>query len=493
MSATLDTTSVAGRPPGPLKASHAGRRDRWVLATLGVAQLMVVLDATVVNIALPSAQAELGFDDGARQWVVTAYALAFGSLLLLGGRIGDLAGRARVFVAGLAGFAVASAVGGAAVDVRMLVAARAVQGLFAALLAPAALALLATTFTQPRERARAFAVFGAIGGGGASVGLLLGGLLTQYAGWRWTFYVNLVFAGVAVTGALALFDRRGSGGRPRLDVPGTVLGTVGLFALVDGFARAHASGWRDGATLGLLAAAAVLLAAFTAVQRHTEHPLLPPRVVADRDRAGAYGAVLLASVGIFGVFLFIAYYLQGTLGYGALASGLAFLPLSVALVAGSTVTGTVLAPRITSRVLVPAALLLAAASLVLLTGITPTSGYVTGLLPGMLLFGLAVGSIFAPAYRLATVGVRPADTGVAAAALNTAQQVGGAIGGALLNTVAVSAASTWAADHPGATAAAQVHAYTTVFWWAAAILTAGALVTALVLRPGVRTSTPPAG
>ena len=285
-------------------------RRWWILAILGVAQLMVVLDATIVNIALPSAQEALGFSDDSRQWIVTAYALAFGALLLIGGRLGDLFGRKRTLVAGLVGFAAASAIGGAADSFGVLVAARSAQGAFSALLAPAALSLLTTTFSDPRERGRAFGIYGAIAGGGGAIGLLLGGVLTEHMSWRWTLYVNLLFAIPAALGALALLARQARDARPHIDVPGTLTATGGLFALVYGFAQAETHGWGSATTLGFLAGGVALLAAFVAIERRAAHPLLPLRVVLDRNRGGAYLATGIAGAGMFGVFLFLTYYLQ---------------------------------------------------------------------------------------------------------------------------------------------------------------------------------------
>src|SRR6185437_6089994 len=284
---------------------------RWlVLVVVAVAQLMVVLEVTVVNIALPSAQHALGFSNNDRQWVVTSYALAFGSLLLLGGRIGDMFSRKWVLITGLAGFAVASAVGGAAVSFPMLAVARTLQGAFGALLAPAALGTLTSTFTDQRERGRAFAVFGAVASGGAGVGLILGGVLTQYLSWRYTLYVNLIFAAFAIVGALAWIRSSRPATRPPLDWPGTVLASAGLFLIVFGFSRAETAGWAAPRTLTCLVVGPLLLAAFVAVERRSTHPLLPLRVVRDRTRGGSYAVLGLTGIALFGVFLFLAYYLQ---------------------------------------------------------------------------------------------------------------------------------------------------------------------------------------
>lgn len=292
----FETTQSAGSPPGSAPHISGGRHEhRWlILGVVGTAQLMVVLDATIVNIALPSAQQDLGFSDGNRQWVVTAYALAFGSLLLLGGRIADLVGRKVVFLAGLAGFALASALGGAATSFTMLVVARALQGVFGALLAPAALSLLTTTFTDPKERAKAFGVYGAIAGAGGAVGLLLGGVLTEYLDWRWCLYVNLIFAAVAMLGGARLLHGGRPADRPKLDVPGTLLVSAGLFCIVYGFSNAETHAWSDVDTWGFLVVGAVLVAAFAWWQTRAEHPLLPLRVVLDRDRGASFLAMFIS-------------------------------------------------------------------------------------------------------------------------------------------------------------------------------------------------------
>ncbi len=460
---------------------------RWlILAVLSVAQLMVVLDNTVVNIALPSAQESLHFSDGSRQWVVTAYTLGFGSLLLLGGRLSDLFGRRRTMIVGLAGFAVASAVGGAAQSFGVLIAARAVQGVFAAILAPAALSLLTTTFTDPKERGKAFGVFGGIAGAGAGIGLLLGGFLTEYLSWRWSLYVNLVFAAIAVTG-VALLVATHARTRPRLDIPGTLTGSAGLFGVVYGFSEANRSGWGAPTTLAFLAAGVALLAAFIAIERRTEHPLLPLWIVAERNRGGALLAMLTTSIGIFAVFLFLTYYLQQTLGYSPVESGLAFLPMVGVLVVTSTTASTVLVPRIGARLLIPTGMLLAAAGMVVFAQLTPESTYAAHLLPGLLGLGVGLGLIFAPAFNTATLGIGHDDAGVGSATVNTAQQVGGSLGTALLNTVATTATTSFIAGKvasPGVEAVATVHGYTTAFWWAAAIFAAGAAVCGLLLRRG---------
>ncbi len=462
---------------------------RWlILAILGLAQLMVVLDATIVNIALPSAQQDLGFSDESRQWIITAYALAFGSLLLLGGRIGDLFGRKWVFIAGLIGFAVASALGGAAQSFGLLVGARALQGLFGALLAPAALSLLTTTFTEPSERNKAFGVFGAIAGSGAAVGLLLGGILTEYLSWRWCLYVNLGFAGVAAFGAFTLLTNSAHPDKPRLDVPGTITASAGLFGLVYGFSHAAETSWSNTTTIVALIGGAVLLTAFVAIQRRVAHPLLPLRVVLDRDRGGSYLAVGLSGIAIFGVFLFLTYYLQQNLNFSPIASGAAFLPMTFAIMLTATTSQTKLLPRIGARPLVGAGLVLGMVGMLYLTGIGTDSSYWTHVFPALVIMGAGFGLIFAPAIATATLGVEPGDAGVASAMVNTMQQIGGSIGTALLSTLAASATTSALAGKqptPDLIAQAAVHGYTTAFYWSAAIFAVAAVVCTALLRGGV--------
>lgn len=469
-------------------AHHA---KRWlILAILGLAQLMVVLDATIVNIALPSAQADLHFSDESRQWIVTAYALAFGSLLLLGGRIGDLFGRKWVFVAGLVGFAVASALGGIADSFGLLVAARALQGVFGALLAPAALSLLTTTFTDPAERNKAFGIFGAIAGSGAAAGLLLGGVLTEYLSWRWCLYVNLGFAVIAGAGALAWLTNVAQPNKPRLDIPGTLTASAGLFALVYGFSHAAESSWGDATTVGFLVAGVALLAGFVAIQLRVEHPLLPMRVVLDRDRGGAYLAMAFSAVAMFGVFLFLTYYLQQNLGFSPIKTGLAFLPMTFAIMFSATTSQTKIMPRTGARPLIGLGLTLGAVGMLLLTGIGVDSSYATHVLPGLIVMGLGMGLVFAPAMSSATLGVEASDAGVASATVNTMQQIGGSIGTALLSTLAASATTDAIATSGGAptkaiVAQAAVHGYTTAFYWSAAIFAVAAVVCTALLRSGV--------
>lgn len=404
----------------------------------------------------------------------------------------DLFGRRRTLITGLVGFAVASAAGGAAQSFNTLIAARALQGTFAAILAPAALSLLTTTFTDPKERGTAFGVFGAIAGAGAGIGLLLGGFLTEYLSWRWSLYVNLVFAAVAATGVLLLLSTHPRS-RPRLDLWGTVTGSVGLFAVVYGFSEAQRSGWSASATLGFLAAGVALLAIFVAIERRSAHPLLPLWIVADRNRGGSLLAMLTTSVGLFAIFLFLTFYLQQTLAYSPIKTGFAFLPMVGAIIATSTTSSTVLLPCLGARLLVPTGMLLAAIGMVLLAQLGVHSTYAAHILPGLLVLGAGLGLVFAPAFNTATLGVDRDDSGVGSAAVNTAQQVGGSLGTALLNTVATTATTTFLAGKaasPGVVADATVQGYTTAFWWAAAIFAVGAVICGLILRPGAPSREP---
>ena len=474
----------------PAELANPDQSRRWLIfGVVALAQLMVVLDATVVNIALPSAQQALHFSVSDRQWVVTAYALAFGSLLLLGGRISDVFGRKRTLIVGLSGFAIASAVGGAATSFTMLIAARGLQGAFAALLAPAALSLLTTTFTEPGERGKAFGIYGAISGGGAAVGLLLGGVLTEYLSWRWSLYINLVLAVPAALSALALLHNQTIAVKPKFDVPGALTVIGGLFSLVYGFSLADTHGWSAGLTIGFLATAAALLATFVAIERRVEHPLLPLRVVLDRNRGGSYLALLLTTAGMFGVFLFLTYYLQQTLGFSPVKTGLAFLPLIGVLVVTATLASSMLLPKLGPKPLVPLGMLFAGAAMLLLTRLGTNSSYLSDVLPALLVTGVGVGLVSPPATNTATAGTAPSDAGIASAMVNTSQQIGGSIGVALLNTLAASATTAYLVTRPhtaSASAHAAVHGYTTAFWWAAAIFFAGAILTALVLEPRVQ-------
>jgi EmrB/QacA subfamily drug resistance transporter len=450
---------------------------RWLaLGVIAVAQLIVVLDASIVNIALPSAQQALHISNANRQWVVTAYALAFGGLLLLGGRVADFIGRKRAFVIGLIGFGAASAIGGIAQNQGELFAARGLQGAFAALMAPAALSLITITFTEPRERAKAFAVYGGISGGGAALGLILGGVLTEYASWRWTLLVNTPIAlGTAVAALLVVRESRAPG-KPRYDIPGVITSTLGLVALVYGFTKANESGWSATSTLVLLLAAVVLLVAFVVIEKNTAEPLLPPRVFTERNRAGAFLVSLLIGLALFGMFLFLVYYMQGTLHYSALKSGLAFLPFSAGIVVAAGLA-SVLLPRIGPRPLMVGGTAAAAVGMALFTRIKIDSSFTVHVLPAEIVMSLGMGFAFVALSSTALVGVDDRDAGVASALVNTTQQVGGSLGTALLNTIAASATVHYITIHgPDSASAGAVHGYTVAFTWGL-----GALILATVL------------
>jgi MFS family permease len=445
-------------------------RSRWLaLVVIGIGFATVVTALTAINVALPSAQLAMHFSTADRQWVITAYTLAFGSLLLAGGRLVDLLGQKTTFLAGLLGFAAVSAVGGASVNFGMLVAGRACQGAFAALLVPSALSLLSTTFTDPKERARAFGIFGAIATAGGAIGLLIGGALTEYLSWRWTLYVNVLFAGVAFVGGALVLARRPTPSRPQLDVTGVLLSSAGMFSLVYGFGNAATHGWGNPSTWGFLVAGMALLTLFALWIGRAANPLLPPRVVLNRNRAGAYVAVFFASFCMFATFFLLTYFLQGTLDFSPLTAGLAFLPMSASLVIASNVSTIVLLPRVGPRPLVPA-------------------GLAEGVLGPLVLIGLGLGSVIAPSLNTGTYGVAPQDAGEASATVTVGQQLGASISTSLLNTIFATAVTSYLVMHAFAGRAANplaiANGYDTAFWWTAVIAAGGAVVVALLFRSG---------
>jgi EmrB/QacA subfamily drug resistance transporter len=474
-------------------AGDAGSRRWLTLAVICTAALMIVLDVTVMTLALPSAQHALRFTNADRQWIVTAYSLSFGSLLLFCGRLADLIGRKTTFLTGLAGFAIASAIGGASDSFTMLVTARACQGVFAALLAPSALSLLATTFTEPKERAKAFGVYGAVAASGSGLGLLLGGVLTSYLSWRWCLYVNLVFAGFAITGGALLLGRQPKTPGARLDVPGVAAVSGGIFCLVYGFANAATHSWHALSTQGFLAAGAALLIVFAAWQARTAHPLLPPRVALDRNRGGAYLTMLVQGAGVFGIFLFLIYYMQLSLGYSAVKSGVALLPMVAIIGVMANVGNIKLMPRVGPKPLITLGLLSSAVGMAWLTRIGVHSGYASALLGPIVMVGLGMGLTFSAVANTGTFGVEPRDAGIASASVQTGQQLGGAIGTALLNTISAGAVTSYLVSHLHGRPTAQllelatIHSYTTVFWWCAAIFAAGAVISGSLLRRGALT------
>lgn len=459
-----------------------------MLAVIGVAQLMVVLDITIVNIALPSAQDELGFDTASRQWVITAYSLAFGSLLLLGGRLSDRIGVRRTLVIGALGFAAASIVGGAADGFAVLVGARAAQGVFAAILAPAALSTLNITFTGAEARAKAFAVFSAIAASGAVLGLLIGGAATEWLSWRWCLYINVAFAVPAAVGALLVVDAAPTRQtRGPLDWTGAATATAGLFCLVYGLSHAETHGWTAPLTMVMLAASAVLLGVFVAAELRVREPLLPLRIVADRNRGGAYLTIAITFCAMFAAFLFLTYFMQRDLRYSPFATGVAFLPMAAGIGVAAAVANTRLVPRVGPRPLIPVGMVLAAAGMAWLGRITVDASYAHDVLGPIIVLGVGMGLAFSPAVATATSGVRASDAGVASAMVSTSQQVGGAVGTAALSTLFAAAVTRYIESHsptPGIVTAAAIHGYTVAFHIACALFLVGAVATALILRSG---------
>ncbi|HTV12246.1 MAG TPA: MFS transporter [Acidimicrobiales bacterium] len=473
---TTDTRDLAG-------LQQLDPRRFRALGVIAIAQLMIVLDASVVTIALPSAQRALHISVQNRQWALTAYTLAFGGLLLIGGRVSDFLGRKRMFIVSLLGFAGASALGGLAQNSAMLFGARALQGGFAAVMAPASLSLLTVAFTEPRERARAFGVYGAVAGGGAAIGLVLGGLLTEYASWRWTLLINAPIAVIAAAAATRVVSESRAEGDGRYDLPGAVLVTLGLLSLVYGFTRAQTDGWASSVTIFLLLFAALLLVGFVVVERHSSAPLLPLRVVLERNRGGSFLASLLVGIALFGTFLFLTYYLQLTLHYSALKSGFAFLPFSGGIIFSATMASQLL-PRFGPRALMTGGLLMAALGLAWFTQIGLHTSYVAHVLPAEIVVSVGLGFVFVPFSSTSLIGVAAHDAGVASALVNATQQVGGALGTALLNTVAASASASYLLSHHGsvATAFAPVHGYVTGFIVSASILTLAMVMTVVLVR-----------
>ncbi|MSZ46166.1 MAG: DHA2 family efflux MFS transporter permease subunit, partial [Actinobacteria bacterium] len=407
--------------------------NRWrTLFVVAIAQLMVVLDSSIVNIAIPSAKVDLGISDANQQWVITAYTLAFGSLLLLGGRIGDFMGRKRIFMVGLIGFAGASALGGIASTQGLLFASRALQGVFGALLAPAALAIISVTFSVPKERAKAFGVIGAISGGGAAIGLILGGTLTEFFSWRWCLGVNVPIALLAFLLALKFVKESKAEGNRKYDIPGVITATAGLFSLTYGFNQAATSGWSDSLTISFLSAAVILLVIFVLIESKVANPLMPLRVLGERNRGGSYLGSLVVGAGLFSMFLFLGLYLQVVLGYSPLKSGFAFLPFTAGIITFAGIASQLL-PKFGPKPLMVPGLITAGIGLLLLTRITPETAYATHVLPSMLIMSSGMALVFIPLTSTSLHAVSNHDTGVASAMLNTSQQVGGSLGTALLN------------------------------------------------------------
>ena len=453
---------------------------RWrTLFVIAIAQLMIVLDSSIMNIAIPSAKIDLKISDANQQWIVTAYTLAFGSLLLIGGRIGDYMGRKRVFLVGLVGFAAASAIGGLSANQGMLYGSRALQGVFAALLAPASLAIISVTFTVPKERAKAFGVIGALSGGGAAIGLILGGTLTEYTSWRWCLGVNTPIAIIAATLAIKFVHESKAQGNNTYDIPGVVTATTGLFALTYGFNEAATKGWSSTTTISFLIAAAVLLILFVAIEAKVANPLMPLRVITERNRGGSYLGSLVVGAGLFSMFLFLGLYLQVILGYSPLKSGFAFLPFTAGIIVFAGIASQLL-PKFGPRPLMVPGLIAAGVGLLLLTRITPDTAYATHVLPSLFIMSSGMALVFIPLTSTSLHAVSQHDTGVASAMLNTSQQVGGSLGTALLNTIAATASTSFATANAALGERLQpfamTHGFVTAFKYSAGLLFVAAVV-----------------
>ena len=460
---------------------------RWfALLVLAIAQLMVILDASIVNIALPQAQADLNISMENRQWVVTAYTLAFGGLLLLGGRIADYAGRKRVFIIGLIGFAGASALGGFAPNQGLLFAARGLQGMFAAILAPAALSLISVTFTDSKERAKAFGVYGALSGAGAAIGLLAGGALTEYASWRWCLFVNVPMALIAVVLAIPNVRESRLEGKTKYDVPGALLSTLGFVSVVYGITKAASPGygWTSPTTIAFLAGGVILLVLFVLFESRSKQPLLPLSILVNRIRGGSFLAQFFLAAGLFGMFLFMTFYFQGVHGFSPIKAGLCFLPFSLGIIVSAGIASQLL-PRVGPRPLGTIGLLMGSGGLLYLSQITNTSSYFSSVFPAMLLMSLGLCMVFLTVSSTSLFNVPFYESGVASAVLNTTQQIGGSLGTAIFNTLAISATAAYALAHPWTGAPpppgmpppdAATHGYSVAFQWGAGSMLLGAII-----------------
>ncbi|MFB2581285.1 MFS transporter [Herbiconiux sp. P15] len=474
-------------PTSPTPAVGAGARrsrrtpNRWLtLCVLALTQLVVVLDGTIVNIALPQAQIELGLTDGQRQWVVTAYALAFGALLLLGGRVADYWGRKRTYLVGMVGFGIASAWGGIAQSGIELIIARGLQGAFAALLAPAALALLTVTFTHGRDRNTAFAVFGTIAGAGAAVGLVLGGVLTEFFDWRWCLLVNVFFVVIGFIGGVLLVRESKAEGQNRYDIGGAITVTLGFGALVYGFSLAE-HGWGSLDTIGFLALGLGLLTLFVVIEMKVAQPLLPLRIVLNRVRGGAFAIQAIAGIVLIGAMLYLAFHLQIVLGMPPLEAGLANLPFTIVIMIVAPIA-TKLLPKIGPRPLMITGPLVVAAGLVYLSRITAGGDYFVQVLPALVLMGVGMACIFVPLQNLALTGVAPHDAGAASAFTNSAMQIGGSIGLSIFTAIyagVVAGASTGAG---APSASAMTSGYSAVFLGGALVMVIASIIAITMIR-----------
>ncbi|WP_432114303.1 MFS transporter [Streptomyces sp. S1] len=486
----MTTNTATGSASGSASDEAGAKRDSrwWGLVVISLAQLMVWLDATIIAVALPSAQEAVGLTDVSRQWTVTAYALTFGGLLLLGGRIGDIIGVKRSLLIGVVGFALASVLGGMATTPAMLIGSRAAQGVFAALIAPSTLSLISSTFTDAAERAKAFGIFTAISMSGGATGLILGGALTDYLDWRWCFYINILFAAAIVVGGYLALPTPKRNPETRLDVPGAVLATGGMLALIYGLGEGGTKGWGSPVIVGSLIAAVALLGAFVVVQAKSARPLLPLRVITNRNSGGAFLAMAISAFCMLGMFLGMTYQLQTVMEYSPLKAGLAFLAYIVTAAVYSTKVASKLLLRLRPNVMIVAGLVISALGLLVLTRLTPESDYLTGVFPALFLFGIGVGNLAVPVFQTAMSATEARDAGIVSAVVNTSQQVGGSIGTALLNTISTSAAATYLGSRAvtaTTTQEASVHGLAVACAFAAGVALVGAVLagTLINVRP----------
>jgi EmrB/QacA subfamily drug resistance transporter len=440
----LPSAAPPGSTPGPMPGPTHARKDArraikpgLILLIIAGAQLMVVLDATIVNIALPSMGDYFHKSQTSMTWALNAYTLAFGGLLLLGGRSGDLLGRRRMFIIGLTMFSVGSFLGGIAPNFQMLLAGRVIQGLGGAIASPTALSLVTTEFQEGRERTRAFAVYAAVSGAGAALGLLLGGILTEYFTWRWVLFVNVPIGIALVIGAF-LYLHESERHQGRFDLLGAVLSVTGMLGVVYGFIHAASDGWKNGITVGTLVAAVVLLGLFFVWEVRAPDPMLPLRVVLDRNRGGAYAVMLVFGAGMFGMFYFVTFFVQQVIGFSPLQAGLAFLPVSFVIGATSGLM-TKLMPKLGPKPIILAGTIFVTGAMFWYAQVNADSGYWNVFFPGMIIMAFGMGCIFVPLTTVAVSRVANTDAGVASAMLNVGQQVGGAIGLSVLATVAATA------------------------------------------------------
>ncbi len=485
--------SAAPEAVEPQAASPAASRLGVALLVISTAQLMVVLDATIVNIALPSIQRDLGLSEAGLQWVITSYTLAFGGLLLLGGRAGDILGRRRVFISGIWLFSVGSLLGGLAWNAPTLLAGRVVQGIGAAIAAPTALALITTEFPEGKPRNQAFGVYAAMSGVGAAVGLILGGVLTDLLNWRWVLFVNVpIGIFVALIAPRVLHETDGT--RGRFDLPGALTATLGLSTLVYGLTHAATDGWSDTVTVLALGMAVALLATFLTIEARSEHALMPLRIFSDRNRAGAFGVMMIVGAAMFSMFFFLTLFVQGTLGYNPLRAGFAFVPVSVFIVISAGIA-SVLITKVGARPLALAGTATTAVGMLLLSTVNTGTTYVTGLLVPMIVLATGLGFTFMPLTLAAVARVASHEAGLASGVLNTTQQIGGSLGLAVLSTIAVTVTNNRVAElvqgagaaaggqpPPAVIGAALVDGYTTAFQVAAGLAFAAFVVTFFTIK-----------